>query len=191
VRAVEAAVFNFYNIVAYQIVWFACVLGAAQDVAWLGTVVALRALAAHLWFIEDRHAELTLMAAAAVVGLIVDTALIRWHVISFNAGLLSAGFPPHWMLSLWLVFATTLNHSLRWLARRPALAAICGGIGGPLAYYAGMRLGALQIQLTPAALLTIGAAWALAMAALALLASLPGLLHWNKRCARSSSYLPQ
>jgi hypothetical protein len=58
------------------------------------------------------------------------------------------------MLCLWIVFATTLGHSLRWLMNRPVAAAVAGAIGGPLAYLAGGRLGALEIA-TPATTLPL------------------------------------
>ena len=44
---------------------------------------------------------------------------------------------PFWMLALWIAFATTLNHSMRWLMHRPVVAAIGGAVFGPLAYLAG------------------------------------------------------
>ena len=40
--------FRIYNFVAYQLAWFACVLGAAHDLAWLGAAFALTVAAAHL-----------------------------------------------------------------------------------------------------------------------------------------------
>jgi hypothetical protein len=58
------------------------------------------------------------------------------------------------MLCLWIAFATTLGHSLRWLMNRPVAAAAAGAVGGPLAYLAAGRLGALEIA-TPAATLPL------------------------------------
>ena len=79
-----------------------------------------------------------------------------------------AGLAPYWMLSLWIVFATTLNHSLRWLMNRPVAAALAGAIGGPLAYLAGAKLGALSI-VTPAVTLPfIALLWTPAMITLSM-----------------------
>jgi hypothetical protein len=38
--------------------------------------------------------------------------------------------------------ATTINGSLSWLRGKPILAAVLGGICGPISYEAGIRLGA-------------------------------------------------
>jgi hypothetical protein len=67
------------------------------------------------------------------------------------------------MLSLWLAFATTLNHSLRWLTCRPVAAALAGALGGPLAYLAGAKLGALTLATPAITLPFIAMLWTLAM----------------------------
>jgi hypothetical protein len=63
------------------------------------------------------------------------------------------------MVALWANFATTLNVSMRLLRSRLLLAALFGAIGAPLAYYAGARLGAVDLVATLPALLAIGAGW--------------------------------
>ena len=80
----------------------------------------------------------------------------------------------YWLVILWALFATTLNSSLRVLQSRPWIAAALGAAGGPLAYYAGASLGALQF-LEPAAMLAaLALGWALATP---LLLSLARRLH--------------
>jgi len=44
-----------------------------------------------------------------------------------------------------MIFATTLNASLGWLAGRYRLAAALGAICGPVSYVAGARLGAIEL----------------------------------------------
>ena len=65
---------------------------------------------------------------------------------------------PMWFFALYALLATTLNASLGWLRGRPVLAAVLGAIGGPLAYYAGARIGA--ITLTGESLAVLGILWA-------------------------------
>jgi apolipoprotein D and lipocalin family protein len=127
-------------------------------------------VATHLSFIDRRAADLQLIGAAVVVGLIVDTVLLRSGELRFVFGTWPEGFAPYWMLSLWAAFATTLNHSLRWIVHRPLVAILLGAIGGPLAYLAGAKLGALQLASLQTALPLIGVAWGVAMAALSLIA---------------------
>jgi hypothetical protein len=151
------------NITAYQIAWFACVLSAANQVPWIGTAVALAVVALHLAATSQRRIEIRLIVAAAVIGLALDSTLASAGLVSFASGTWIDGIAPHWMLGLWIAFATTLSISLRWLMTRPALAVVFGALGGPIAYYAGMKLGAMTIHSTGLALVVIGLSWAAAM----------------------------
>lgn len=164
--------FRLFNFIAYQLAWFACVLGAAHDLAWAGAAFALAVAAVHL-ALRPAAIEVKLIAVAAVAGFIVDSVLVRSHQVEFaSAGW--AGWAPYWMVSLWIVFATTLNHSLHWLASRPLIAALGGAIGGPLAYLAGAKLGALEISATLPALSLIAVLWAAALGVLSIAVSTHG-----------------
>ena len=160
--------FTLYNIAAYQIAWFACVLGAANDLAWAGAALAIVVTALHLALATNVGAELKLIAAAAAVGLLVDSALARTGEIAWIAGIWAEGWAPYWMLALWIAFATTLNHSLRWVMSRRSVAVVLGAVGGPLAYLAGTKLGALEMPSPETALPLIALAWAVAMGVLSI-----------------------
>lgn len=131
------------NVVAFQCAWFGCALGAAFGFAWVGVGVATLAAALHLALAHRRAPEVALIATAMVLGAIWDSLWLRQGWIGFAASGPWPGIAPLFMIALWMAFATTLNVSLRWLGRRYALAACLGAVGGPLAYYAGERLGAL------------------------------------------------
>lgn len=150
------------NFVAFQIGWFACVLGAAHQAPLVGTGIAVTIVGLHLARATDTVAELKLVLAALAIGIAFDPALVLAGQMAFASGTFFGGTVAPWMLALWMLFAITLNLSLRWLKSRPLLAAVFGGVGGPLAYLAGEKLGALQIG-SGAALAAIGAGWALAM----------------------------
>lgn len=158
--------FNLLNFAAYQLAWFAVVIGAAREMAWAGALVALLVVIVHLAFRREA-VEFRLIGAALLLGLLVDGALALSGQVRF-ADAWPQNLAPYWMSSLWIAFATTLNHSLRWLMRRPAVAAAGGAIGGPLAYLAGAKLGALSFVSAATALPLIGILWALAMCALSL-----------------------
>jgi hypothetical protein len=64
------------------------------------------------------------------------------------------------MVALWANFAATLNVSLGALRARPWLAALLGGLGGPLAYWGGAGLGAMRLVEPLPALLVLAAGWA-------------------------------
>jgi hypothetical protein len=150
------------NFFLFQAGWFACVLGAARGFPWQGALVALLIAAFVVLRAKHPRAELALVAAAAVAGFAFDSALALTGWVDFEGAVPAPLLAPIWMVALWALFATTINVSLRWLREWPALGVLFGAVGGPVAYYAGERLGALQfVDLLPG-LVAVGAGWALA-----------------------------
>jgi hypothetical protein len=96
-----------------------------------------------------------------VLGALFDTLLLQTGWLTYVNGMLWAGTAPYWIVAMWLLFATTLNVSLRWLRRSYAAAALLGLIGGPMSYYAGAKLGGLTFINTTAALTALAIGWAL------------------------------
>lgn len=156
------------NLAGFQLGWFACVLGAAHGLPWLGPLVALPVLYRHLRAAAAPAAEARLLLAAALVGLAIDSALLATGRLAFTEGVLLPPLAPYWMVTLWLLFASTFNVSLRRLRERPLFAAGLGAAGGPLAYLAGEGLGAARI-LEPAWATHLAVAVAYAVATPALL----------------------
>lgn len=150
------------NILLFQAGWFACVLGAARGFPWQGALAAL--LIAGFIVLRSRvpRDELALVAAAAAAGFAFDSGLALAGWVAFEGAVPAPLLAPVWMVALWALFATTLNVSLRWLRDRPALGVLFGAVGGPLAYYAGEQLGALQFADPVPGLVAVGAGWALA-----------------------------
>lgn len=150
------------DVVAYQIGWLGCVLGAAHGHAWAGVTAAVALTAFHLALVERperRGAELRLLAVAVVVGLLVDGTLSAIGWVRYPEGQPAPFLPPVWMLCLWMLFATLLPGALIWLRGRPVLAGLLGALGGPLAYLAGERLGAIALAEGPVPLLALAVAW--------------------------------
>ena len=160
----------FANFLAFQIGWFACVLGGAHDLPWVGTGIALVIVAWHLTRATRPEQELLLVLSAAAIGALFDTLLVWLGWFTFSSGTLIAGTAPHWMVALWMLFATTLNLSLAWLKRHLFVAVLFGAIGGPLAYLGGEKLGALNFALPTAGLIALAIGWALLTPLLAVIA---------------------
>jgi hypothetical protein len=158
------------NFIAFQIGWFACVLGGAHGVPWLGSSIAVLIVAWHMTHAARPKQELILVLIAGAIGAIWDSALVTLGWISFPSGTLLAGTAPYWMVALWMLFATTLNVSLAWLKRSALLAALFGAIGGPLAYYGGAKLGALSFLAPTPALVALALGWGLLTPLLIMLA---------------------
>ena len=167
-RAEPKIVLNF---VAFQVAWFACVLGGANDLALAGTMVIGVAIAMHLVLARRSPPEALLIAVAAAIGLAWDSSLVALGLISYPTGNIAPGLAPYWIVAMWALLATSLNLSMAWLKGRPWLAALFGAVGGPLAYLAGERLGGLQM---PDPVLALGAqalGWAVLLPMLTRLAT--------------------
>ncbi|WP_455208746.1 DUF2878 domain-containing protein [Kaarinaea lacus] len=152
------------NFVLFQLGWFACVIGAARQLEWLAVLSIVLIIAIHLFLVKDRMRELQLILTAGMLGLVLDSALISLGVFTPASNLGLHNIAPLWLISLWMLFGITLNHSLRWLQQRYIIAALMGFVFAPLAYWAGQRLGALSFPPDHSpifSLLVIGACWLL------------------------------
>ena len=159
------------NFAAFQIGWFACVLGAANGLPWLGPVVVAAVVALHLALVRRPLPELYLLLAAMLIGLVLDSLLLATGWLRYSAGLWLPGLAPYWIVSMWALFATTLNVSMGWMRGRPVLTVLMGAVGGPLSYLAGEKLGAIELTQPIAALAALSLAWAMAMPLLMWLAA--------------------
>jgi hypothetical protein len=154
------------NFLAFQFAWFACVMAAAGGQPWLG-IATIAAVAAVFIALSPRPARtLLLYALVTLAGAAWDSLTSATGWIHFIGAAHAGWLLPLWMISMWTLFATMLNVCLRWLRGRTWLAALCGLVGGPLAYFGGARLGAVSFGNLPAAMLLQGAGWALLTPAL-------------------------
>jgi hypothetical protein len=136
---------NLYNFCAFQLAWFACVLGAAQGPSWAGVVAVAVLVAFHLRSAPWWRREVALLVFAALIGLSFDSLLAALDWIDYRGATPLPDMAPFWIVALWVAYATTLNVSLSWLKGRLPLAVALGAVGGPLAYLGGARLGALAL----------------------------------------------
>lgn len=171
---------NLSNFALFQVVWFACVLGAARGNGWIGPLAAASFVAFELARSRERARELGFVVAAGLAGALVDSALQGLGLIAYaRAGcVLPTWLVPGWVFALWIAFATLPLRSLSWLAGRPLLAFALGAAGGPLSFLAGVRLGATTLPAGDlAGLAALALEWAVAT---------PLLLH----CARWAERTP-
>jgi hypothetical protein len=151
------------NFIAFQVGWFACVLGAANGLPWLGPIVVAAAVALHLVRARRPLPELLLVCSAMGLGLVADTLLLATGWLSYPSGHWLPGLAPYWIVAMWALFATTLNVSMGWMRGRPVLTFLMGAVGGPLSYLAGQKLGAIELNPPVYALAALALAWAMAM----------------------------
>lgn len=144
------------NAVAFQLCWFACVLGGSL---WAAGAVALF-LMWHSQVVKTH--EWRFIIAGTVAGFSIDS---LWYSLGFIQ------FPnynlaviPAWLMLLWLAFNCTLQHSLLTFFQRPWLIALLSAIAAPFSYYAGSVMGA--IELSPFGLIAVGLGWGILMGCL-------------------------
>ncbi len=144
----------FINVGINQAIWFLCVLGGNA-----GALFALPLLVVNILLSRHRRADLQMIGVLLLLGVPIDSILQAIGFFSFS----SAGFPiPLWLVVVWVALAALPNHSLAWMKNRMLLSALFGALGGPLAYWAGVRLGAATFHwpLLPS-LALLAVVWAL------------------------------
>ena len=125
------------NALLFNLGWLLCV-AAPQGIA---LAFAAAYLALHFTWVSDDRRELGFVMLVAVIGLSSDALGIELGLFQLS----SSGF-PWWLLALWLLFATTLNHCLAWLKGSLLLSAALGAFAGTSSYYAATRLGAAEVS---------------------------------------------
>lgn len=151
------------NFVLFQMGWFACVLGAAAAMPWSGSLLVLGIIGYHLYSAVDARTEIHLLLMVLIIGFTWDSLLVTLGLLQFNSGVLHPALAPHWILAMWALFATTLNVSMNWLKGRYFLAGVFGAFGGPMAYYAGLKLGAVSMPSPMQALILLAIGWSIIM----------------------------
>jgi hypothetical protein len=141
-------------------------LGAANGYGWLGPLVVFIVVSCHLRFLASKG-EAWLVSASVLVGTVAESVLVSSGVVVYRADPPPVWLCPPWISAMWANIAITLRHSLGWLEPRSPLTWLIGGVGGPCAYYAGARLGAIEWDVPSAALAAFSLLWA---------SAIPGLL---------------
>ena len=160
----RAGLAKTWNFVAFQIVWFACVLGSANDREWIAAAVGWPLVGLHLATAPHRGRQALLVLAFVVGGACLDRVLVELEALRLHNPCVF-GLSPLWMMTLWASFATTQPSSMRWLVDKPIAATLVGAVSGPFVYRGGEKLGALALGddfWWSAALLAL--AWAIVMA---------------------------
>ena len=151
------------NFVVFEAAWFACILGVARGEPGWGTAAVVAAIAWHVAISARPSTELALVGLLSAIGLVAESLVVSQGHVAYPAGQPLAWVAPYWMVALWGEFAIALNVTLRWLKRRPLLAAVLGAIFGPLSFLGGVRLGGARFIDAPAALVTLACMWAALM----------------------------
>lgn len=151
------------NFAGFELAWLSSVMGGAREMPWLGPVAVLVVMIIHLSAARKPFDEVLLILCCAVIGACFDSVLVASGWVTYKAGLFNDYLAPYWIITMWMLFATTLNVSMRWLRGKPRVAALFGLVGGPVTYLAGEKLGGIVLSSPEAAMVALGVGWAAIM----------------------------
>lgn len=132
---------KWINLSIYQCVWFGSVL---MQEGFLLPSLALLCL--HLITTRNRLVEVAVVVMCGALGISTDLMLTHYGLYEFPPTLGVFGFPL-WLVAIWLAFAATLRHSLRYFIAHPVLGLSSAAVGAPLSYLAASRLGAVELPM--------------------------------------------
>lgn len=158
------------NLVLFKLGWVACVMLAAAGQPMMATLAVAAIVVVHLATVPVKSKESMLLVSAALIGMTWESLLVRAGLVSYPGYTDAAALAPYWIVAMWVLFATTINFGFRWVKRSWIVASAAGLIGGPLAFFSGAQLGAVEFSDTTLALALIGLGWAVLLPTLALVA---------------------
>jgi hypothetical protein len=148
-----------------QAAWFAAALLASTQWHFIGALGNVVFILAHISVSKNRKSEIKRALLATLIGFFIEQ-------INFHVGQVETRPTPvaWWIISLWPAFATSFakGNSLHWLARRLWVSVMFGAILGPIGYFGGARLGALDLNGIHSAFV-LAVTWAIGMPFLATL----------------------
>jgi hypothetical protein len=149
------------NATFYEVGWLCCVLGASWGYPVTGGLLALALVGIHLWLASSRQSEILLILSSCLLGVIVDSSQQALGLFTFKTDSSWPLWLPLWVFVIWAQFATLFHYALYWLKGRYLVAALFGLIGGPLAYWGGIRLGAASFGENPTVtIIVLALVWA-------------------------------
>lgn len=150
------------NIILLNVLWFACVLGAANNLLWPGFLALSVLLVINIYNRSLKRIDLKIVLFSLMAGLIIDGLLHAQGMIRYEHKILDSAFlPPIWILILWVGFGATVRTGMQWLLAQPKLGAVIMLIGAPLSYFSAEKLGAANITMFWQAMSFIGVSWLL------------------------------
>ena len=150
------------NFVGFEACWFGLVLTTPDGHLWLAISAGAAWFFVHLFLSPQPAREGALILIGAAIG-------TAWDAASLTSGLIahdhSHAFTLVFLarfLVLWILFGTTIRIFFAWFRDRLPIAAAVGALGGPAAYWFGIRMGMLSLPSGPfPALLVVALQYAL------------------------------
>ena len=144
------------NLAVFEVGWLVCVMGGD----FFAVAFTLFALILHGYLVLGSQSEWKFIVCVVAVGCLWDVAMAKIGVINYTE-VTPLGIPL-WLICLWVLFATTFMHGLRWLNERYLLAGLLAAVLGPATYWAGGNLNDAHLgEPITASFVIMAAGWAL------------------------------
>lgn len=139
--------------------WFGCVFSGKHELGLVSYLVPAAFLIAYNRTEKLNLALCLVFLIVTILGLAFDTFAIsqNWIVMIQPH---SSWVPPHWLISLWLLFAFSIPMYNTWLKGKYLFSGVLGFFIGPITYFSGVKLGVLQMN-QPIAFLFYALFWGL------------------------------
>lgn len=150
-------------IALYYLNWFACLILAKHAANYMPLLVSMIASTSQWVFclkMQKNYPYLLWVILFSVVGLSIDTLLLNFNIIIYQANPWSPLAPP-WILALWLNFGLLCCALQTQLYKFIVYMPICAGFGFPLAYFGGMQFEVAQFNALATGPFILGGIWAL------------------------------
>lgn len=149
------------NGLAFYVGWILAIGFAAVGSPLKAALASYVLVALHLALNRHQRKELVMVASLTAMGGVLDTLYMCFGVVRFESpNYFLPQICPLWIMGLYALFGTSIDHSLFWLRGRPFVAAVLGAGGGILSYVGGVAAGAAELPLPHyLSLVVIGVVW--------------------------------
>ncbi|MEZ5470846.1 MAG: DUF2878 domain-containing protein [Marinicella sp.] len=151
---------NWVSLLLLNVLWFASVMGAANQIIWPSAICLLALMMVLLIQQTLTKTDFKIIVLSLVLGWFIDGYLSYSGLIEYQEVLQTPEvMPPIWILFLWVGFGATITKGMQWMFNNHLLGALFIVIGAPLSYYSAERLGAVEINNYLTAMPFIAISW--------------------------------
>lgn len=158
------------NLILLNLLWFASVLGAANQIIWPAAFCLILLLSIIFIYKKISADEIKVIGFSLLFGILLDGYLHTSGLVQYASSFVAWGMlPPVWILFLWIGFGASITVGMQWMLNKPLLGGIFMTIGAPLSYYSAAKLGAVSFSDLMLAMGVIAVAWLVYFIAILLL----------------------
>ncbi|MEM7360550.1 MAG: DUF2878 domain-containing protein [Pseudomonadota bacterium] len=154
------------NALMFKIGWLGVVFLGSGTLHWTAPILVTMIVGFHLIMCRNPKIELKLILVAVLMGALWESFIASQGLVIYAHGQPGTYLAPAWIVAMWALLATTLNVNLAWMRGRPFLTILFGAIGGPCAFLAGEKLGAVTFPDPLLTLIVLALGWSALMLAL-------------------------